>query len=164
MALLGSGFDPGVTNVFCAYAQKHLFDEIHTIDILDCNAGSHGMAFATNFNPEINIRENTQRGKYWEHGKWIETDPLSVHQSVDYPEIGPKESYITGADSMLKKLKSKREEIEEFVEELEKEKDGKKLEKLLKEKGLRLNKPLVGYKVRKFYRRPKNRKLIYPAR
>ena len=94
MALLGCGFDPGVTNVFCAHAQKHRFDAIHTIDILDCNAGSHGHPFATNFNPEINIREITQRGKYFENGKWIEIDPMSVHLPFDYPRIGPKESYL----------------------------------------------------------------------
>jgi saccharopine dehydrogenase (NAD+, L-lysine-forming) len=94
MALLGSGFDPGVTNVFCAYAAKHYFDEIHYIDIMDCNAGSHGHPFATNFNPEINIREITQRGKYWEEGKWIETDPLSVHETFDFPQIGPREMYL----------------------------------------------------------------------
>ncbi len=94
MALLGSGFDPGVTNVFCAYAQKHLFDEIESIDILDCNAGDHGHPFATNFNLEINIREITQRGKYFENGKWIEVDPMSVHTSFDYPQIGKKESYL----------------------------------------------------------------------
>ena len=94
MALLGCGFDPGVTGVFTAYAQKHHFDEIHYLDIVDCNAGDHGKAFATNFNPEINIREITQRGRYWENGEWIETDPLKIHQPVDYPEIGPKESYL----------------------------------------------------------------------
>ena len=94
MALLGCGFDPGVTGVFTAYAQKHHFDEIHYLDIVDCNAGNHGKAFATNFNPEINIREITQRGRYWENGEWIETDPLEIHQPVDYPEIGPKESYL----------------------------------------------------------------------
>jgi saccharopine dehydrogenase (NAD+, L-lysine-forming) len=94
MALLGSGFDPGVTNVFCAYAQKHLFDEIHTIDILDCNAGSHGKAFATNFNPEINIREITQRGRYWENGEWRETEPLSVDMTFDFPEVGPRKAYL----------------------------------------------------------------------
>jgi saccharopine dehydrogenase (NAD+, L-lysine-forming) len=93
-AVLGCGFDPGVTGVFTAHALKHHFDEIHYLDIIDCNAGSHGKAFATNFNPEINIREITQRGKYFENGKWIEIDPLSVHRPVTYPEIGPKESYL----------------------------------------------------------------------
>ena len=85
MALLGSGFDPGVTNVFCAYAQKHYFDEIHSVDIVDCNAGDHGHPFATNFNPEINIREITQKGKYWENGQWVEIDPMSISQKIDYP-------------------------------------------------------------------------------
>ncbi len=93
-ALLGCGFDPGVTGVFTAYAQKHHFDEIHYLDIVDCNAGDHGKAFATNFNPEINIREITQKGRYWEKGKWIEVDPLSVHQPVEYPRIGARESYL----------------------------------------------------------------------
>jgi saccharopine dehydrogenase (NAD+, L-lysine-forming) len=94
MALLGSGFDPGVTNVFCAYAQQELFDEIHYVDILDCNAGDHGHAFATNFNPEINIREITQRGKYWENGQWIETEPLSQTWDFDYPEVGVRKSFL----------------------------------------------------------------------
>nr|WP_320010482.1 saccharopine dehydrogenase family protein [uncultured Desulfobulbus sp.] len=95
MALLGSGFDPGVTNVYCAYAQKHYFDEIHTLDIIDCNAGDHGQHFATNFNPEINIREITQRGRYWEHGEWVETDPLSWSMNYDFPEgIGPKKCFL----------------------------------------------------------------------
>lgn len=94
MALLGCGFDPGVTGIYTAYAAKHHFDEIHYLDIVDCNAGDHGRSFATNFNPEINIREITQRGKYFENGIWRETDPLSVHQPVDYPEVGPKESYL----------------------------------------------------------------------
>jgi saccharopine dehydrogenase (NAD+, L-lysine-forming) len=94
MALLGSGFDPGVTNVYCAYAQKHLFDEIETIDILDCNGGDHGHAFATNFNPEINIREITQRGRYWEDGEWKETDPLSVKMDYDFPGVGVKKAYL----------------------------------------------------------------------
>lgn len=94
MALLGCGFDPGVTNVFCAYAQKHHFDEIHTVDIVDCNAGDHGHPFATNFNPEINIREITQKGKYWENGQWIEIEPMSVSQDIDYPEVGPRRSYL----------------------------------------------------------------------
>lgn len=94
MALLGSGFDPGVTNVFCAYAQKHYFDEIETIDIMDANAGDHGHHFATNFNPEINIREITQDGKYWEEGEWKEIPAMSVMQVYDYPVVGPKDSYL----------------------------------------------------------------------
>lgn len=94
MALLGSGFDPGVTNVFCAYAQKHLFDSIDTIDILDCNAGEHGHKFATNFNPEINIREITARGRYWKDGQWIETEPLSESMMFDYPGVGPRKSFL----------------------------------------------------------------------
>lgn len=95
MALLGSGFDPGVTNVFCAWAQKHHFDEIHELDIIDCNAGDHGQHFATNFNPEINIREITQRGRYWEHGEWLETDPLSWSMDYSFPEgIGSKKCYL----------------------------------------------------------------------
>jgi saccharopine dehydrogenase (NAD+, L-lysine-forming) len=94
MALLGSGFDPGVTGVFCAYAQQNLFDEIHYIDIMDCNAGDHGYAFATNFNPEINLREVSANGRYWEEGKWIETKPLEIRVDHDYPEIGVKPSYL----------------------------------------------------------------------
>lgn len=94
MALLGCGFDPGVTNIFCAYAQKHHFDQIDTIDIVDANAGDHGHPFATNFNPEINIREVTAKGRYWENGEWIETDPLSVHETFDFPVVGPKEKYL----------------------------------------------------------------------
>ncbi len=93
-ALLGSGFDPGVTNVFCAHAAKHLFDEINFVDIMDANAGDHGYSFATNFNPEINIREITQRGRFWEQGEWKETDPLSVKWVYDYPVVGPKDSYL----------------------------------------------------------------------
>lgn len=94
MAVLGCGFDPGVTGVFSAYANKHYFDEMHYLDIVDCNAGDHGKAFATNFNPEINIREITQNGRYWEDGKWVETKPLEFHKPIDYPNIGPKESYL----------------------------------------------------------------------
>ena len=92
--LLGSGFDPGVTNIFCAYAQKHYFDEIYYIDILDCNAGDHGYPFATNFNPEINLREVSSRGRYWENGEWIETEPMEIMQVWDYPEIGKRDSYL----------------------------------------------------------------------
>ena len=94
MALLGSGFDPGVTNVFCAYAQKEYFDEIHYIDIVDCNAGDHGHPFATNFNPEINIREITQKGKYWENGDWVEIPPMSVSEDIDFPEVGVRRGYL----------------------------------------------------------------------
>ncbi|MBC7408450.1 MAG: saccharopine dehydrogenase family protein [Arcicella sp.] len=94
MALLGCGFDPGVTQVYTAYANKHHFDEMHYLDIIDCNAGDHGKAFATNFNPEINIREITQKGKYWENGEWIEIEAMSIHKPIDYPSIGPKESYV----------------------------------------------------------------------
>lgn len=93
-AILGCGFDPGVTNVFTAYAAKHHFDEIHYLDIVDCNAGDHHKPFATNFNPEINIREVTQKGRYYENGKWIETEPHEIHKPLTYPEIGPKESYV----------------------------------------------------------------------
>lgn len=93
-AILGCGFDPGVTSVFTAYAAKHHFDEIQYLDIVDCNAGDHGKAFATNFNPEINIREVTQKGKYWENGKWVETEPHEIHKALNYPEIGPRESYL----------------------------------------------------------------------
>ncbi len=100
MALLGSGFDPGVTNVFCAYAQKELFDEIHTIDILDCNGGDHGHPFATNFNPEINIREVTARGRYWENGEWIETDPLSETMMFDFPAVGERRAYLMYHEEM----------------------------------------------------------------
>ncbi len=94
MALLGCGFDPGVTSIYTAYAAKHHFDEIYYLDIVDCNAGDHGKAFATNFNPEINIREITQKGKYWENGKWVEIDPMSIHKPIAYPNIGERESYL----------------------------------------------------------------------
>ncbi|WP_283607775.1 saccharopine dehydrogenase family protein [Faecalispora anaeroviscerum] len=93
-ALLGSGFDPGVTGVFSAYAQKHQFDEINYIDILDANAGDHGYPFATNFNPEINIREVSAKGSYWENGKWIETEPMEIKRVYDFPEIGEKDMYL----------------------------------------------------------------------
>jgi saccharopine dehydrogenase (NAD+, L-lysine forming) len=94
MALLGCGFDPGATQVFTAYAAKYHFTEMHYLDIVDCNAGNHGKAFATNFNPEINIREITQPGRYWENGEWVEIQAMSIHKPIDYPEIGPKESYV----------------------------------------------------------------------
>ena len=93
-AILGCGFDPGVTSIFTAYAAKHHFDEIQYLDIVDCNAGDHHKAFATNFNPEINIREITQKGLYWEDGQWLETEPLEIHKTLNYPNVGPKESYL----------------------------------------------------------------------
>ena len=93
-AILGCGFDPGVTSIFTAYAAKHHFDEIQYLDIVDCNAGNHHKAFATNFNPEINIREITQKGQYWENGQWVETEPLEIHKPLTYPNIGPRESYL----------------------------------------------------------------------
>jgi len=93
-AILGCGFDPGVSGVYTARAAKHHFKEIHYLDIVDCNAGNHGKAFATNFNPEINIREITQKGRYWQDGKWIQTGALEIHKPLTYPEIGPRESYL----------------------------------------------------------------------
>ncbi len=93
-AVLGCGFDPGVTGVFTAYAAKHFFSEMQTLDIVDCNAGDHGKAFATNFNPEINIREITQNGRYWQDGQWVTTGPLEIHKALTYPEIGDRESYL----------------------------------------------------------------------
>ena len=105
MALLGSGFDPGVTNVFCAYAQKHYFDTIETIDILDCNAGDHGYPFATNFNPEINLREVSSKGRYWEEGKWIETEPMEIKMVWDYPQIGERDSYLLYHEEMESLIK-----------------------------------------------------------
>ncbi len=112
MAVLGCGFDPGVSNIFSAYAQKHLFDEISYIDILDCNAGNHGHPFATNFNPEINIREVTQTVRHWNNGKWIETPPIlnsgSVHFTFNYPIVGEKESYLLyheELESLVKNIK-----------------------------------------------------------
>lgn len=99
-AILGSGFDPGVTGVFSAYAQKHYFDEIHTIDIVDANAGDHGYPFATNFNPEINIREVTANGSYFENGKLIETEPMSIKRVYNLPQIGPKDIYLLHHEEM----------------------------------------------------------------
>lgn len=93
-AILGSGFDPGVTGVFSAYAQKHYFDEIETIDILDCNGGDHGYPFATNFNPEINIREVSAKGSYWENGKWVETEPMEIKRVYNFDGVGEKDMYL----------------------------------------------------------------------
>lgn len=93
-ALLGSGFDPGVTSVFSAYALKHYFDEIHYIDILDCNGGDHGYPFATNFNPEINLREVSANGSYWENGQWVETEPMEIKREYDFAGVGKKDMYL----------------------------------------------------------------------
>lgn len=93
-ALLGSGFDPGVTSVFAAYAKKHYFDEIHYIDILDCNGGDHGYPFATNFNPEINLREVSANGSYWENGHWVETEPMAIKREYDFDGVGKKDMYL----------------------------------------------------------------------
>ncbi len=93
-ALLGTGFDPGVTSVFTAYALKHYFDEIHTIDILDCNGGDHGYPFATNFNPEINLREVSAPGSYWEDGHWVEIPAMSIKREYDFPQVGRKDMYL----------------------------------------------------------------------
>ena len=93
-ALLGSGFDPGVTSVFSAYALKHQFDEINYIDILDCNGGDHGYPFATNFNPEINIREVSAKGSYWEDGHWVETEPMEIKRVYNFDQVGEKDMYL----------------------------------------------------------------------
>ncbi|SFG23731.1 saccharopine dehydrogenase family protein [Oribacterium sp. WCC10] len=93
-ALLGTGFDPGVTSVFTAYALKHYFDEIHTIDILDCNGGDHGYPFATNFNPEVNLREVSAPGSYWENGHWVEVPAMSIKREYDFPMVGEKDMYL----------------------------------------------------------------------
>ncbi|MBR1726392.1 MAG: saccharopine dehydrogenase family protein [Muribaculaceae bacterium] len=93
-AILGCGFDPGVSGIYTARAAKHHFKEMHYLDIVDCNAGNHGKAFATNFNPEINIREITQKGRYWQDGQWVQTGALEIHKPLTYPEIGPRESYL----------------------------------------------------------------------
>jgi saccharopine dehydrogenase (NAD+, L-lysine-forming) len=101
MALLGSGFDPGMTNVYTAYAKKHYFERMDTVDIIDCNAGDHGYSFATNFNPEINIREVSAKGRYYENGTWHETEPLSVKKVFDFPDnIGNKDMYLLYHEEM----------------------------------------------------------------
>ena len=93
-AILGCGFDPGVTGVFSAYAMKHEFDEINYIDILDCNGGDHGYPFATNFNPEINIREVSAKGSYIEDGKWVETEPMEIKRVYNFKDVGEKDMYL----------------------------------------------------------------------
>ena len=100
MALLGSGFDPGVTNVFCAHMAKHHFDEIEQVDILDCNGGDHGYPFATNFNPEINIREVTANGRYFENGAWVETRPMELHRTFRFDQVGERRMYLLYHEEM----------------------------------------------------------------
>ena len=110
-AILGSGFDPGVTGVFCAYAMKHYFDEINYIDILDCNGGDHGYPFATNFNPEINIREVSANGRYWDENNWIETNPMEIKREYDFEEVGRKDMYLLyheELESLAKNIKGLR--------------------------------------------------------
>jgi saccharopine dehydrogenase (NAD+, L-lysine-forming) len=93
-AILGSGFDPGVTGVFSAYALKHEFDRIDEIDILDCNGGDHGYPFATNFNPEINIREVTANGRYFEDGVFVETAPMAIKRRYEFEGVGERDMYL----------------------------------------------------------------------
>ncbi|WP_226016838.1 saccharopine dehydrogenase family protein [Novosphingobium sp. FKTRR1] len=110
-ALLGSGFDPGVTSVFAMWLKKHKLDTIRTLDILDCNGGDHGQAFATNFNPEINIREVTAPARHWEAGAWVETPPLSTKQTFDFEAVGPKNMYLMYHEEL--------ESLARFVPEME---------------------------------------------
>ncbi|MBT0667518.1 saccharopine dehydrogenase family protein [Novosphingobium profundi] len=93
-ALLGSGFDPGVTSVFAMWLKKHKLKTIRLLDILDCNGGDHGQAFATNFNPEINIREVTAPARHWENGQFVETPAMSNKQAFDFEQVGPKNMYM----------------------------------------------------------------------
>lgn len=111
MALLGSGFDPGVTSVFAMWLKKHKLRTIRTLDILDCNGGEHGQAFATNFNPEINIREVTAPARHWENGEWVETPAMAVRQQFDFEEVGPKNMYLMYHEEL--------ESLARFVPELE---------------------------------------------
>ena len=107
-AILGCGFDPGVSGIYTAYAAKHYFDEIHYLDIVDCNAGNHHKAFATNFNPEINLREVSAKGRYWERGEWKETEPMQIMFKWDYPKVGVKDSYLLyheELESLVKNIK-----------------------------------------------------------
>ncbi len=99
-ALLGTGFDPGVTSVFVAYAKKHYFDEIYTIDMMDCNGGDHGYPFATNFNPEINLREVSSPASYWEDGHWVEVPAMSIKREYDFPQVGKKNMYVMHHDEV----------------------------------------------------------------
>lgn len=100
VGLLGSGFDPGVTSVFTAYAMKHYFDVIEEIDILDCNGGDHGLPFATNFNVELNLREVSNRADYWEDGKWIPIPAVSYKREYDFAGVGKKDMYLMHHEEM----------------------------------------------------------------
>lgn len=111
MALLGSGFDPGVTSVFAMYIKKHLLDTIRTLDILDCNGGDHGQHFATNFNPEINIREITAPARHWENGDWVETPALSSRQVFEFDQVGAKNMYLMYHEEL--------ESLVKFIPEIE---------------------------------------------
>jgi saccharopine dehydrogenase (NAD+, L-lysine-forming) len=111
MALLGSGFDPGVTSVFAMWLKKHKLKTIRTLDILDCNGGDHGQAFATNFNPEINIREVTAPARHWANGQWVETPAMTIRQNFDFEGVGPKNMYLMYHEEL--------ESLARFVPELE---------------------------------------------
>jgi saccharopine dehydrogenase (NAD+, L-lysine forming) len=111
MALLGSGFDPGVTSVFAMWLKKHKLRTIRTLDILDCNGGDHGQAFATNFNPEINIREVTAPARHWENGEWVETPAMTIRQNFDFEGVGPKNMYLMYHEEL--------ESLARFIPEME---------------------------------------------
>jgi saccharopine dehydrogenase (NAD+, L-lysine-forming) len=111
MALLGSGFDPGVTSVFAMWLKKHKLRRIRTLDILDCNGGDHGQAFATNFNPEINIREVTAPARHWANGQWVETPAMTIRENFDFEGVGPKNMYLMYHEEL--------ESLAKFVPELE---------------------------------------------
>ncbi len=111
MALLGSGFDPGVTSVFAMWLKKHKLKTIRTLDILDCNGGDHGQAFATNFNPEINIREVTAPARHWNKGEWVETPGLTIREQFDFEGVGVKNMYLMYHEEL--------ESLARFVPEME---------------------------------------------
>lgn len=111
MALLGSGFDPGVTSVFAIWLKKHKLKTIRTLDILDCNGGDHGQAFATNFNPEINIREVTAPARHWENGRFVETPAMGRKVEFDFAEVGPKNMYLMYHEEL--------ESLARFIPEME---------------------------------------------
>jgi saccharopine dehydrogenase (NAD+, L-lysine-forming) len=111
MALLGSGFDPGVTSVFAMWLKKHKLKSIRTLDILDCNGGDHGQAFATNFNPEINIREVTAPARHWANGQWVETPAMTIRENFDFEGVGPKNMYLMYHEEL--------ESLAKFIPEME---------------------------------------------